>query len=181
MFNGVFRTGRTRLGLAAVGIGLGTLLGCGDLLGSGPRPGPEKPAVQEAGIHPVLVLAGQRDGEATVELHLQRVQVAERIGSYQGWLRYDAGRYTLQAASIPRGITGAANEPQAGTIRFAGIAVEGIDGGAVLSLRFSTRGPVTAEGFELSLEELVASEGFADLKPRVRQLSAQPRLSRSAP
>lgn len=181
MTNVGFRTGRARLAIAALGIGFGTLLGCSDLLGSGSRPDPEKPAVQEAGIHPVLVLVRQRDGAATVELHLNRVQVAHRIGSYQGQLKYDAGRYTLTAARVPQGITGAANEPAAGTIHFAGISMDGIQAGAVLSLEFSTRAPVTAEAFELAFEELVASEGFADLKPRLRQLSPQPRLSRSAP
>lgn len=176
MMHGRRRAGRVHA--AAALLGLATLLGCTDVVGSRNQPAPAE-EVLAPGIHPVLVLTGQRGGRATLELHLRRVQVEGRIASFQGELKYDAGALALAAAGVPEGITGIWNEVEKGTIRFAGISVEGIEDGAVLSLEFTARGEVGAGHFELAMEELVASAGFADLAPEVRLDGGRPRFTRT--
>lgn len=136
---------------------------------------------QEAGIYPVLVVVDETAAGATVELHLKRVDVAERIASYQGELVYDPAALTVSAGRIPAGITGSWNETRRGTLRFAGVAVGGIDAGPVLALTVSTTRPLAAEAFQLRLEELVSATGFGDLAPRIRQDGPHPALSRTRP
>lgn len=168
-----------RARIATVVLGVGTLAGCDDLFGSQKKEAPVQEVIAP-GIHPVLVVVSQSGGEATVELHLKRVEVTERIASFQGELRYDAGKLALRESGVPQGITGASNEVEKGRLRFAGISVEGIEAGAVLRLTFSTTESVRAEHFELKMEELIANQGFQDLAPRI-QMGARPTLSVSAP
>ena len=129
---------------------------------------PGEPLFTEPGIHPVLVVAAQNANSATLQLQLKRVAVAEKIASFQGEISYDTTQMRLADASVPSQITGAWNEVRAGTIRFIGLAVGGIDSGAVLNLRFSATKPVAAEALSLKMEEIVA-EDFADLKPKLRR------------
>lgn len=161
-------------------LGLGALLGCSDLLGL-QKMTEEPDEVLSSGIHPLLFVAEQTDESATVELHLARVDVEARIASFQGELKYDGAQLTLSDVQVPRGITGMWNEPDKGRIRFAGVSVEGIDGGAVLSLSFETSNAIRADHFELVMEELVASEAFQDLAPQLMQEGTRPRLSRTRP
>lgn len=138
-------------------------------------------ARQEAGIYPVLVVVDETAAGATVELHLKRVDVAERIASYQGELVYDPAALTISAGRIPAGITGSWNETRRGTLRFAGVAVGGIEAGPVLTLNVATTRPLAADAFRLRMEELVSATGFGDLAPRLRQDGAHPALSRTRP
>ncbi|MBB4639386.1 hypothetical protein [Longimicrobium terrae] len=140
-----------------------------------------RPARQEAGIYPVLVVVDETAAGATVELHLKRVDVAERIASYQGELVYDPAALTVSAGRIPAGITGSWNETRRGTLRFAGVAVAGIEAGPVLTLTVVTTRPLAAEAFRLRMEEVVSATGFGDLAPRLRQDGAHPALSRTRP
>jgi hypothetical protein len=145
------------------------------------RPVEPRRVRQEAGIYPVLVVTDETAAGATVELHLKRVDVAERIASYQGELVYDPAALTVSAGRIPAGITGSWNETRRGTLRFAGVAVGGIEAGPVLTLTVATTRPLAAEAFRLRMEELVSATGFGDLAPRLRQEGAHPALSRTRP
>jgi hypothetical protein len=129
---------------------------------------PGEPQFTEPGIHPVLVVAAQNASSATMQLQLKRVAVAEKIASFQGEISYDTTQMRLTDASVPARITGAWNEVRPGTIRFTGLAVSGIDSGAVLNLQFSATKPVTIESLSLRMEEIVAGD-FADLKPKLRR------------
>ena len=121
------------------------------------------------GIHPVLVLAARTPESARVELHLKRVQVTAQVASYQGELTYDAARMKLSAAEFPAGLAGAWNEVEPGRVRFAAAAPSGVGDAAVLTLSFAATEKPSAEHFTLAMEEVVASEEFADLTPQVAQ------------
>ena len=138
---------------------------------------PTAAAHREPGIHPVLVVTGESAAGATLELYLERVQVAEEVASVQGELRFDPTRVRVTAGQVPRGMTGAWNQAGPGRIRFAGIAPEGIGPGPVLALTLAVRQPVAAETFELTIQELF-SASFADLTPLLRQAGSRPILSR---
>jgi hypothetical protein len=129
---------------------------------------PGEPQFTEPGIHPVLVVAAQNATTATMRLELKRVAVAEKIASFQGEISYDTTQMRLTDASVPARITGAWNEVRPGTVRFTGLAVSGIDSGAVLTLQFAATRPVAAEALSLKMEEIVADD-FADLKPKLRR------------
>ena len=154
------------------------LLACAD---SGGGAGPLGPDLTVPGIHPVVVVASQTASAATLELHLKRVDVSDRIASVQGEISYDAASMRLSGASIPSGITGAWNEVRPGVVRFTGVAVEGIEGGAVLELRFAAAAPVREGAVSLRIEEMVAAEGFADLRPSLQLEGTRPALSRVRP
>lgn len=168
-----------RAGAAALALGT-ALAGCGDLLGTENRK-PDEPGItfDEPGIYPVLVVARQTADSATLELHLKRVRVTERVASFQGELTFNAATLALGGVRVADGITGATNERKAGTLRFAGVATSGIDGSQVLSLSFATHAPVTAESFELNVEEIVASDDFMNLAPRLQMQGRHPRLTRT--
>lgn len=129
---------------------------------------PGEPQFTEPGIHPVLIVAAQNANSATMQLQLKRVAVAEKIASFQGEISYDTTQMRLTDASVPSQITGAWNEVRPGTIRFTGLAVSGLDSGAVLNLQFSATRPVRVDALSLKMEEIVADD-FADLKPKLRR------------
>jgi hypothetical protein len=129
-------------------------------------PQPDPLAGLGPGIHPVLVVDARADS-ARVELHLRRVQVSARVASYQGELRYDPATLTLAGAQLPGGVAGAWNEVAPGRVRFAAAASAGVGDGAVLTLRFAAATAPVRESFQLVMEEVVASEGFADLTEQV--------------
>lgn len=163
--------------LAALALALGA---CNDLPSEGKTS--EQPPVlrfDEPGIYPVLVVAGQEGDAATVELHLKRVDVTDEVASFQGELTYDAARMTVTGTEIPAGITGAFNETEPGVLRFAGVSLDGIERGAVLRLQLRAAAPVTADAFELRMQEIVA-ETFQDLVPQLRQPGTRPLLTHAA-
>lgn len=164
--------------LLAPALVVAVLLGCSDLMGT-EQGTVEHPLLgAEPGIHPVLVVAAEGGGEATLELHLKRVEVASKVASYQGELEYSTGSLTLLGASVPGGITGSWNEVEKGRVRFAGVSLAGIGESAVLTLRFAAQGEVDADAFRLRMEEITATEDFLDLTPAVRQ-AERPLFSRS--
>jgi hypothetical protein len=161
-------------------LGLAALLGCSDLFGTDARqPEADLLAQLEPGIHPVLVVAGEGGGEATVELHLKRVAVTATVASFQGELTYDVAALALAGARMPEGIMGVWNETEKGKVRFSGVSLEGIGEGAVLSLQFTTARQVEASAFTLKMEELVGTEGFENLTEKVKQKTPRPLLSRT--
>jgi hypothetical protein len=153
------------------------LLGCSDLMGTEQEAAESPLAGAEPGIHPVLVVTSESADEITLDLHLKPVGVTSTIASYQGELVYGTETLALVAAEVPQGITGAWNEPEEGRIRFVGVSLSGIDG-AVLTLRFATRGPIDASDFHLQLEEITGAEGFQDLSASLKQ-AERPLLSRA--
>ena len=163
--------------LAAMVLALGA---CNDLPSEG-KTAQQPPVLRfdEPGIYPVLVVAGQEGETATVELHLKRVEVKDEVASFQGELRYDAKRMTLTGTEIPAGITGASNEAEPGVLRFAGVSLDGIERGAVLTLKLRASAPVAADAFELRMQEIVA-ETFQDLAPQLRQPGTRPLLTHAA-
>ncbi|WP_331056369.1 hypothetical protein [Longimicrobium sp.] len=142
---------------------------------------PPPAAAQEPGIYPVLFVTGETAAGATVELHLKRVGVDDRIASFQGELVYDPARLTVSAGQIPQGITGSWHQARPGTLRFAGVALAGIDAGPVLTLTVAATRPLAADDFALTLEEVVSATGFRNLVSRVRQDGTHPALSRVRP
>jgi hypothetical protein len=167
---------RAALAIAALA-SCATLMACAD---DSLHAVPTAPTISAPGIHPVLVVTAQDARGARVELHMKRVEMTDRIASYQGELTYDGARLALDSASIPAGITGAWHEVRKGTLRFSGIAVNGVPDGAVLRMSFATTTPVEASSIALRMEELT-SEGFTDLKTRLHHDGAQVALSRVAP
>lgn len=160
------------------------LVGCRDVLSSqgGEKKTPPEPdpgtETRGPGIHPVLVVTRQDADSATVELRLERVQVTAKVASFQGELVYGTEALTLGRAAVAQGITGASNETQPGTVRFAGVAMDGLEDGPVLTLRFATRRAPKAEDFRLSVEELVATEEFRNVTSLVPR-ATHPTLTRA--
>ncbi len=152
------------MGPLALVLALGLLGGCEDAVQ------PQEPNVVEGlgpGIHPIVVLATQSGSAATVELHLKRVGVEEKIASFQGELGYDASQLTLTGAELKPGVMGAWNEGTEGSVRFAGAVAEGMGEGAVLTLRFTAKTEVEGSAFQVKVEELVSSTDFQDLTSRL--------------
>lgn len=171
--------GRTRR-VAAL-LALAAMVGCTDKLGTQLEDELGAEQILETlapGIHPVLAVAGQSSDAVTVELHLKRIDFEGRIASVQGELRYDAEILKLAGAEIPKGVTGAWNEVEKGTLRFAGVSLEGFDDDAVLSITFETRDAVRAEAFDVAIEEIIGGEGFEDLAPQLQLPEANPVMIR---
>lgn len=119
------------------------------------------------GVHAVVVvLPGTAGNPAEVQLHLRRQGVETPIASYQGELRYDVARLTVQGGAFPAGAVGAWNEVEPGRIRFAAAAPDGLAGSLALTLRASPRGELEKSAFQVRMEELVGTRAFEDLTPR---------------
>ena len=130
------------------------------------------------GIHPVLVVAAQDAESARVELYLKRVEVSEQVASYQGELRYDVGRMKLSAAELPSGVAGVWNEVEPGRVRFAAAAPGGVGDAPALTLRFAPQGRIERTAFTLNMEEVVASQAFANITAKVvKQTGDRPLFS----
>lgn len=163
---------RTLLPLALLVLGA-----CGDTI-SNARPGTEPPAEQgPPGITPQMVVVSESADVATVELRLRRVGVTQPIASVQGVLTYDDRALDLAGAETGAGVTGAWNEVRPGVIRFSGVALGGLGDAAVVRLRFSAAAAVRAEQFSVTLEEVIAAEGFENLTTRAAA-PGQPDLAR---
>lgn len=122
------------------------------------------------GVHAVVVVASPAPGSAPeVQLHLRREEVPTPIASYQGELRYDVSRLTVQGGAFPAGVVGAWNEVEPGRIRFAAAAPEGLAGSLALTLRATPRGAMDASAFQVRMEELVGAAAFENLTPRFVQ------------
>lgn len=135
----------------------------------------ETPVVLAPGVHAVVVVS-----PAEVQLHLRREGVETPIASYQGEMRYDVSRLTVQGGSFPSGVMGAWNEVEPGRIRFAAAAPEGLQGSLALTLRTTPRGEVGESAFQVRMDELVGAASFEDLKPRFVE-RAHPLFSTTPP
>lgn len=127
-----------------------------------PATAPEDPfAGLPDGINPVLV-STQRGAEATVELHLRRVNVTDQVAGVQGEIRFDAARLELLGGEFQASSSGMWNPVSAGRVRFAGVATQGFADTPVLTLRF--RGSVrdAAQSLGVQVEEITALEGLAN-------------------
>jgi hypothetical protein len=134
---------------------------------SGTEPADDPFAGLEPGIHPVLVVARQRGGSATVELRFREVDVEARVSGFQGELTFDPQALALETASMPSRITGAWNEVEHGRLRFVGVALDGVGDDAVLSMTFRTSAPVTAQTFGLRMEEVIATTAPENVTSKV--------------
>lgn len=147
-------------------LGLALLAGCDTVLETEAQ---ERGVLEGLGpgIHPIVVLTSQSGGNATVAVHLKRVQVTTAVASYQGELSYDANLLKLAGAELPQGIVGAWNEVMPGQVRFAGAAMNGVGEGPILTLRFTSAGAIKAEAFKIRLEEVVGATDFANVTKEV--------------
>ncbi|HYR08445.1 MAG TPA: hypothetical protein VEQ60_11770 [Longimicrobium sp.] len=119
------------------------------------------------GVHAVVVVTPAAPGSpAEVQLHLRREGVQTPIASYQGELRYDVSRLTVQGGSFPAGVVGAWNEVEPGRIRFAAASLEGLAGTLALTLRATPRGEIGESAFQVRMDELVGTTAFENLTPR---------------
>jgi hypothetical protein len=121
----------------------------------------------ERGIYALVNVASESQSAAQVEVYLKRVPGAIRLASYQGELTYDAAALTLEHTDLPAGMIGTTNEVSPGHVRFAGAALEGVDDVPVLALRFTRRGAIGQQSFQVKVEEVTGSDGFTDLTPQV--------------
>ncbi|HEU0014055.1 MAG TPA: hypothetical protein VFQ45_10250 [Longimicrobium sp.] len=149
--------------LALVLLSVGFAAGCED---EATTPAGGLPKNLAPGIYSLFSVAGQGGGVATVQLHLERVQVPGKIASYQGELTYDTGVLTLKEAELPEGVIGSAREISPGRVRFAGATPDGLEQLPALTMRFARRGEIRRETFKLNIEE-VADEDFGDLTSKV--------------
>ena len=122
----------------------------------------------ERGIYPLVNVASETQTSAQVELYLKRVPGSIRLASYQGELTYDAATLTLEHTDLPAGMIGTTNETSPGHVRFAGAALDGVDDVPVLALRFTRKGGTLGQQtFQVKVEEVAGSDGFADLTSQV--------------
>jgi hypothetical protein len=125
------------------------------------------PGNLDRGIYPLVNVVSQTSSTAQVELYLKRVPADVRLASYQGELTYDAAALTLEHTDLPPGLIGSTNEVSPGHVRFAGAALDGVGDVPVLALRFARRGELGAQSFNVKVEEVAGTEGFADLTSQV--------------
>jgi hypothetical protein len=120
-----------------------------------------------AGLYPSMTVVSSH-GTTSVTLGLRQVPGGLSFASYQGELSYDPSVLAFQSAALPAGVLGAANLVSPGHIRFAGSSLDGIDGAALLQMRFAATGTVAKEAFSVSLEEVTAASDLADVTAQVR-------------
>ena len=135
---------------AAVLVSTIALSSCGDLFT--PRQhGEGGPGVQ---LTPTMRAALVSPSSQALELRFERTGGQERVQSIQGDIRFDPKRYHVVSVTGAPGASFTWHMAEPGRIRFAGVAVEGMDNVGVL-LRFE-KGPVfRAADFRLSVEEAV--------------------------
>lgn len=117
------------------------------------------------GVRPAVAVAAEAGGGSRVEVRLERDAAAPQVGSFQGELRFDPAALTLAGAELPAGLVGAWNQVEPGRVRFAGVSPNGLAGGAVLVLRFTSRAPVAPNQLQVRLEEVFAVDGRSRLAP----------------
>jgi hypothetical protein len=152
---------RVLAALAAAAI----LSACNDA--TAPVQGDGMPRNLERGIYALVNVASETEQSAQVELYLKRVQTDARLASYQGELTYDPAVLTLEHTDLPTGLIGTTNETSPGHVRFAGAALDGVGDVPVLAMRFTRHGAVAQQTFQVKVEEVAGSDGFADLTSQI--------------
>lgn len=140
-------------------------------------PGTASPLAELAdlgpGIHPVLAIPGLETAAPSqikrVRVHLVEVAQEERVASWQGVLRYDPEVLEVLDGTFGDGLVGAWHVVEPGVLRFAGIAIEGLRGGAALDLTVRAARVPAARDLLVVVEEVVGAEGFVKLTERVVQ------------
>jgi hypothetical protein len=105
-----------------------------------------------------------------IEMFLHDVQVAGDLGSYQGTFAFDKNALRFIDAKIPAGLMAAYNEVEPGSIKVAGIAVDGLPkNGPVMSFRFVRTGSIelAPEQFAFTMTEVVAAHTLENLTEKV--------------
>jgi hypothetical protein len=140
---------------------------CGDDGGTNAKPKPVDPTENlPTGIHPVIIASDPGPTTSYITLQLRPVRIEAKVAGYQGELTYDATLLELTGADFPAGVEGAWNLASPGVVRFAGTALEGVDGqGTVLNLRYIRKSPVTDQAFTVRVAELVGNANLDDLLP----------------
>lgn len=123
------------------------------------------------GIHTLLALPATDQWVAAkeyeVRLHLKAVDIEGEVSSFQGELRYDHGVIEIVEAGFPDGLMGAWNETRPGVMRFAAVSLESVDARPALELVVTSTRPVRSGDFTVVLEEVIATEAFENLTPKV--------------
>jgi hypothetical protein len=126
------------------------------------------------GFHPVLSSPELSEWTAGapvfLRFHLVDVDVGADVQSIQGELRYDAKVMEPIALEFPEGILGAWNEVEPGTIRYAGVAVDGVGDRAFFELLVEAKRPIQRHHLKMTVEEVVGTLGeetFRDVTPQV--------------
>jgi len=122
-------------------------------------------ASQTPRVRSAVAVSAEAGGGSRVEVRLERDAAAPQVGSFQGELRFDPAALTLAGAELPAGLVGAWNQVEPGRVRFAGVSPNGLGGGAVLVLRFTSRAPVAPDQLQVRLEEVFAVDGRSRLAP----------------
>lgn len=148
------------------------LLACHDDLVEPDQPAlPEEISTLPPGIHPVLSIPGlDAVGPGTsfvLRVHLFAVGLDDPVASYQGELHFDPDALEIQGGSVPDGILGAWNLTDPGVIRFAGATLEGVGDRPVVELDARAKRRLRAQDFTVTLEEVVAADGFRALTAQV--------------
>lgn len=144
----------------------------------------------EPGIHPVFSIPDLElwtPGRVmSVSMHLKSVDVPEHIQSFQGSLIYDHGVLHIENIRVPDGMLGAFNEAEKGHIRFAGVALDGLDGLAAIEMTLTSARPIEAADFQVVLDEVVGGTDVAqfvnvtsDVIDRPSPILTRMRLSRN--
>jgi hypothetical protein len=98
------------------------------------------------------------------------------VGSFTARLTYDATGLTfLEEVKLPAGMR-AINASEAGTVRAAGAAAEGLADGSLFAVAFRVANPAALESLALSVDELTSTT-FDD---NLRNLAKHRRLVRDA-
>lgn len=129
--------------------------------------GPTGPEPLAPGIHPELSIRQAGPPEVVLELRLKRVEIADRVSSFQAALHVDAEGATLEEVTLPDGVMGDWNQSEDATVRFAAVRTDGMVGDPVVQFRFSAGSHLPVTAFRLEIEEVVSAADFADLTPLV--------------
>lgn len=126
------------------------------------------PEALTPGLYAAIAVASVAGDTVQVTLGLTRVGMAEQVASAQGVLSFDAAQLTFVDGRSAEGVFGAANQTEAGRVRFAAAAVDGLNDDQPLAvLRFVAHGTVDAKALRVKLEEVTAARDFGDLTERV--------------
>lgn len=136
--------------------------GCGGEGGS-PRlvdtDAPPELQVPSNGAYGILVVGAFRAGAQDVTLRIGSEQL--RLSSYQGSLSFDTTKLSLVDVVPPEGDFHLANrlDAKAGTVRFAGFALDGFKAAVEVRLSFETQTPMQSGDIQFDLDVLGTSVG----------------------
>ena len=153
-----------RLACSALPCAAALLAACSDA--TAPVVNDGLPSGLSRGIYPLVQVVSETSSAAQVEVFLKRVQTAEALSSYQGELAYDPAVLALEHTDLPAGLIGTTNETSPGHVRFAAASLDGVGDAPVLALRFTRKGAIAPQTFQVKVEELTGHD-FADLSAQV--------------